>query len=81
MTYNASEKYLFVEIAILMANGMISSRLDYCYSLLHGVDRASIAKLQEVENDLCCIVYRLDNMGYITPFLENIHWLFHTVFF
>ena len=41
-------KFLGVETAILLANAMVSSRLDYCNSLLNGVSKSNIAKLQRV---------------------------------
>ena len=40
--------FLGVETAILLANAMVSSRLDYCNSLLYGVSKSNIAKLQRV---------------------------------
>ena len=36
--------------AILLANAMVSSRLDYCNALLYGVSKSNIAKLQRVQN-------------------------------
>ena len=51
---------------------MVSSRLDYCNSLLYGVSRSNIAKLQRVQNALCRIIFRLDKMSHVTPFLEKL---------
>ena len=45
-------KFLGVETAILLANAMVSSRLDYCNSLLYGVSKSNIAKLQSPECSL-----------------------------
>ena len=42
-------KFLSDETAILLANAMVSSRLDYCNSLLYGVSKSNIAKLQRVQ--------------------------------
>ena len=61
-------KFLGVETAILLANAMVSSRLDYCNSLLYGVSKSNIAKLQRVQNALCRIIFRLDKMSHVTPF-------------
>ena len=68
-------KFLGVETAILLANVMVSSRLDYCNSLLYGVSKSNIAKLQRVQNALCRIIFRLDKMSHVTPFLKKLHWL------
>ena len=67
-------KFLSDETAILLANAMVSSRLDYCNSLLYGVSKSNIAKLQRVQNALCRIIFRLDKMSHVTPFLKKLHW-------
>ena len=64
-------KFLSDETAILLANAMVSSRLDYCNSLLYGVSKSNIAKLQRVQNALCRIIFRLDKMSHVTPFLKK----------
>ena len=43
--------------------------------LIYGVSKSNIAKLQRVQNDLCRIIFRLDKMSHITPFLKKLHWL------
>ena len=68
-------KFLSVETPILLANAMVSSRLDYCNSLLYGVSKSNIAKLQRVQNTLCHIIFKLDKMSHVTPFLKKLHWL------
>ena len=68
-------KYLSVETAALLAKSMISSRLDYCNSLLYGVSKYNVAKLQKIQNGLCRIVFRLDRTSHVTPFLQKQHWL------
>ena len=62
---------------------MVSSHLDYCNSLLYGVSKSNVAKLQIVQNALCCIIFRLDKMRHVTPFLKKLHWLpiqYHVLF-
>ena len=68
-------KFLSVDTAALLANSMISSRLDYCNSLLYGVIKYNVAKLQKIQNALCRIVFRLDRTSHVTPFIQKLHWL------
>ena len=68
-------KCLSVETAALLANSMISCRLDYCNSLHYGVSNYNVAKLQKIQNALCRIVFRLDRTSHVTPFLQKLHWL------
>ena len=73
--YYHLRKFLGVETVKLLANTMVSSLLDYCNSLLYGVSKSNIAKLQRVQNALCRIIFRLDKMSHVTPFLKKLHWL------
>ena len=68
-------KFLSVETAALLANSMISSRLDYCNSLLYDVSTYNVAKFQKIQTALCRIVLRLDRTSHVTPFLQKLHWL------
>ena len=62
-------KFLSLDTAALLAKTMISSRLDYCNSLLYGVSKFNVTKLQKIQNALCSIVFRLDRTSHVTPFL------------
>ena len=76
-------KFLIVDTAALLANSMTSSRLDYCNSLLYGVSKYNVAKLQKIPNALCRIVFRLDRTSHVTPFLQKLHCLsitYHILF-
>ena len=64
-------KFLSVETAALLANSMISSRLDYCNSLLYGVSKYNVAKLQKIQNALCTIVLGLIELVMSLPFFKT----------
>ena len=68
-------KYLTLETAVLVANAMVSSRLDYCNSLLYGISKANITKLQRVQNALCHTVYKLNRLSHVSTCLNKLHWL------
>ena len=54
---------------------MVSSRLDYCNSVLYGTSRSNVDKLQRVQNSLARIVKVRKKFDHITPVLSELHWL------
>ena len=54
---------------------MISSRIDYCNSLLYGLNKYNVTKPQKIQNALCRIVFRLDKTSHVTSYLQKLHWL------
>ena len=62
--------------AILLANALVSSRLDSCNSLLYGLPDSLVHRLQLVQNSLARVVIPETNRYYhITPVLKKLHWL------
>ncbi|KAL0152338.1 hypothetical protein M9458_052061, partial [Cirrhinus mrigala] len=53
----------------------ISTRLDYCNSLYHGLDSASIRRLQLVQNAAARLLTGIRRYDHITPVLQSLHWL------
>ena len=49
-------RHLSLEVATLLANALVSSKLDYCNSLLVGVKKLTLKPLQRIQNILCRIV-------------------------
>ena len=60
---------------VLLANALVSSRLDYCNSLLFGVTKANVTKLQRVQNSLARVIMDVSKYDHITPVLKSLHWL------
>ena len=68
-------KYLTPEVAVLAANALVSSRLDYCNSLFRGLSGFNQYKLQSIQNTLAPIVTNHGKYAHVTPILQKLHWL------
>ena len=68
-------RYLNHDTAVRVPNALVSSRLDYCNSLLYNTKKAYTNRLQKVQNALCCTVCKLNKYCHVTPFLHKLHWL------
>ena len=58
-----------------LIHAFITSRLDYCNSLLYGLPKYQLSKLQRVMNASARLVYCAPKSCRITPLLRELHWL------
>ena len=58
-----------------VVHAFVTSRLDYCNSLLYGVPTMLLTKLQRVQNMAARIINRSSKCEHITPVLYSLHWL------
>ena len=63
------------ETANMVACAIVSSRLDYCNSVLAGISSANLDRLQSVRNTLARVVTGTRRRDHITPVLAGLHWL------
>ena len=56
-------------------HAFISTRLDYCNALYVGLNQASIARLQLVQNAAARLLTGTRKRDHITPVLASLHWL------
>ena len=68
-------KYLSHQSATSLIHAFITSKLDYCSSLLYGLPTIHINKLQRVQNAAARLVTNTPRISHITPILEDLHWL------
>lgn len=68
-------KFLNMDAANKVTHAFVTSRLDYCNSLLHGISKSLSDKLQRVLNTAARIVTRTKLRNHITPVLKSLHWL------
>jgi hypothetical protein len=63
------------EVATTVACSLVSSRLDYCNSLLHGTTAKNLKRLQTVQNDLARTVQNVGRRTSANNSLKTLHWL------
>ena len=66
---------LDLDSAKLLANALVSSRLDYCNSVLSGIAVTDLPKLQRVLNHLAHVVTKSPPFTHSVPLLRSLHWL------
>ena len=68
-------KFLTKDSAIKVTHAFVTSRLDYCNSLLYGISKSLSDRLQLVLNTAARIVTRTRVRNRTTPVLKSLHWL------
>jgi hypothetical protein len=58
-----------------LVHALISSRLDYCNSLVSGIADGLLRQLQSVQNAAARLVTATRTFDYIKPVLRGLHWL------
>ena len=57
-----------------VVNALVTSRLDYCNSLLYGTIDKNFVKLQRIQNTAARLITHVPKYD-ITPVLKELHWL------
>ena len=68
-------KHLTFDAAQLLVHALITSKLDYCNSLLYDLPKHMTKQLQRVQNAAALIVSLSPKFCHITPVLMSLHWL------
>ena len=72
---NSVRDSLTDEATVQLVHALITSKLDYCYSLLHGLPDKLINRLQRLQNIAARIVSRTSKFEHSTPVMYELHWL------
>ena len=68
-------RYLDKATTEKVVHAFVSSRLDYCNSLLYGISSTLVGRLQRVQNMAARIITKTKKYDHITPILQTLHWL------
>ena len=63
------------ETAKTVACSIVSTRMDYCNSVLYGTTANNLSKLQRIQNTLARVVTGHRRRDHISPVLKDLHWL------
>ena len=68
-------KFLNHENTERLVHAFISSKIDYCNSILYGLPGEELDKIQRVQNAAARLVTKNKKFTNITPVLTRLHWL------
>ena len=68
-------KYLTEDSTRILVHAFITSHIDYCNSLLYGIPKYQVNRLQKVINAAACVVCLVPKFDHITPTFMRLHWL------
>ena len=70
-------RHISISTTKTISTALVSSRLDYCNSLLSNIAKRDLAKLQRVQNYLARVVLRAPRFSpsLTLPLLKQVHWL------
>ena len=75
--YSISKIKPFLSKTVLerLVHALITSKLDYCNSLLHGLPATKLDQMQRVQNAAARMITGTKKFDHITPVLKSLHWL------
>lgn len=68
-------KYLSKAVTESLIHAFVTSRVDFCNSLLYGMPSTVIKKIQRVQNAAARLITKSSKFDHITPLLKELHWL------
>jgi len=69
------KEFMTQETLVTVLHAFVTSRIDYCNSLLYGISDYNINHLQRIQNSAARIVTNTRKYDHITPILQKLHWL------
>lgn len=68
-------RFLSLHHCEILIHAFVTNKLDHCNSLLTGLPKYLIEKLQHVQNSAARLLTYTRKYDHITPVLKELHWL------
>ena len=68
-------KLLSFKTSQILIHAFVTAKLDYCNSLLYGLPKYMIQRLQYVQNSAARLLTCSRKFDHISPILQDLHWL------
>ena len=68
-------KYIGSDATEILIHSFVTSKLDFCNSLLYGLPKNNIEKLQRVQNAAARLITGIGKYDHISTTLRELHWL------
>ena len=72
---NRIRKFLDTDTCHNIVRTLILSKLDYCNSLLYGIDKKHLNRLQVLQNKCARLILKQPSRTHTSPLLQSLHWL------
>ena len=72
---NRIRKFLDTDTCHNIVRTLILSKLDYCNSLLYGIDKKHLNRLQVLQNKCARLILKQPSRTHASPLLQSLHWL------
>ena len=67
-----TRKYLIFDAALLLVHALVTSKFDYCSTLIYGLPMHVIKQIQHVQNAAARVVTAFSKFCHIAPVLANL---------
>ena len=68
-------RYIDKPTAEILENSLVTSKMDYCNSLLYDINDHLIDRIQRCQNNAARVISLTRKCDHITPVLHGLHWL------
>ncbi len=75
LTVDGIRNHLTLEPAVILVHAHVTSRLDYCNTLLYGLSDKILYKVQKAQDAAARVVTGTNKFEHIIPVLNNLYWL------